>query len=335
MSKTVVLPPPPQCPRCGYDLSGIVAAWTAECPTTGTCSECGLGLEWRLILRPELTSLRWLVESPRPPRSPGSALRTCLHLTVPPRFWQKVTIEVPVRQPRLAAWLTLPLVLLATTHLVHCLESVARDLWQNGTWYFRPGSSNGVSRACSGAAEAVTWTSKGFVQTVGWGPAWLWCGVFAHAAFILVFACLPHTRARAKVRPELVVRNAAYGLNFVTVVLLYNAALTSLTAIMNLLADAVKVPSPSGRWWDHVCSLLNPTWNAMWNGWDSWCWSESAGALALTLASTAWVCWYWWYAMSRGLRMKEARAAYIACIVPTLLAVAIGALSHFTVSYGR
>ncbi len=241
-------------------------------------------------------------------------------------------METPFQPRRLAAWLVQPLLLLTTTLCVLCVEIVSRDLWRNGAWYFDRGVSSGVSRALTKSAQSIMWTAADFARTFGWGPAWLWCATFAHAAFTLVFACLPHTRARAKVRPALVVRTAAYGFGFVSLVLLYTAVLTMLTSIFGLIADAAGISEPSGRWWDHMWLLLIPTWSAQWSGWR---WSEPLGALMLTVAGTAWVCWYWWYAMSRGLRMKEARAAYIACVVPALLAVAIGALGHFILSYGR
>jgi hypothetical protein len=36
----------PACPRCNYDLSGQVAAWTDACPLRSTCPECGGKIEW-------------------------------------------------------------------------------------------------------------------------------------------------------------------------------------------------------------------------------------------------------------------------------------------------
>ena len=34
------------CPRCGYDLGGVVAIFRDSCPLEGTCSECGMALRW-------------------------------------------------------------------------------------------------------------------------------------------------------------------------------------------------------------------------------------------------------------------------------------------------
>ena len=47
--------PKTSCPRCGYDLAGVVESWnhaeSLSCPLNGTCSECGLGFEWADVFR--------------------------------------------------------------------------------------------------------------------------------------------------------------------------------------------------------------------------------------------------------------------------------------------
>ena len=53
----------PTCPRCGYDLSGIVASWTNSCPLTGICSECGLKFRWGAVLMPLLRGTIELLDS--------------------------------------------------------------------------------------------------------------------------------------------------------------------------------------------------------------------------------------------------------------------------------
>jgi hypothetical protein len=42
---------PAFCPRCGYDLSGTIAAWECSCPVDGVCGECGLGFRWAGLFR--------------------------------------------------------------------------------------------------------------------------------------------------------------------------------------------------------------------------------------------------------------------------------------------
>jgi hypothetical protein len=55
------------CPRCGYDQAGEIARWEVAdppaCPLHGQCTECGLGLEWRLVMRPELQVPLWFIET--------------------------------------------------------------------------------------------------------------------------------------------------------------------------------------------------------------------------------------------------------------------------------
>lgn len=57
---------PPLCPSCGYDLSAIVASWPTlavpACPISGTCSECGGGLEWRRVMDPATWGPWWSLE---------------------------------------------------------------------------------------------------------------------------------------------------------------------------------------------------------------------------------------------------------------------------------
>jgi hypothetical protein len=56
--------------------------------------------------------------------------------------------------------------------------------------------------------------------------------------------------------------------------------------------------------------------------------AQSNPVLTQTLWLAAFLAWsalYWWFALSRGLRMREAPTVMIACGVPALLA-AIGAL---------
>ena len=103
------MPTAPECPRCGYDLAGQIAAWHpngdsldgANCPTQSTCSECGLTFEWRYLLRPELIELRWFVETPRPPRAKRTYWRTWWHALRPWHFWQQVRMETTFNRPRL------------------------------------------------------------------------------------------------------------------------------------------------------------------------------------------------------------------------------------------
>lgn len=50
------------CPRCGYDLTGLIATWTEACPLGATCSECGLEFDCGRALGANLLGPRWSYE---------------------------------------------------------------------------------------------------------------------------------------------------------------------------------------------------------------------------------------------------------------------------------
>lgn len=101
----------PICPRCGYDLSGEVGRWSAECPLSGRCSECGLALAWADILSDRLRPPPWSFE-----HAPGFwwgrlplAWRRSLRARL---YWRELRLEhaVNVRRLLLTAALLLSLV---------------------------------------------------------------------------------------------------------------------------------------------------------------------------------------------------------------------------------
>ncbi len=82
----------PVCPRCGYSLRGV-AQWTDACPLTGTCSECGLEVEWRkaftILPHPWLFERLWRI---RPARS---FVATASRTLRPWRLWNEVDLSEP------------------------------------------------------------------------------------------------------------------------------------------------------------------------------------------------------------------------------------------------
>lgn len=50
------------CPRCGYDLNGLVASWTTACPLAATCAECGLEFSCANVLSERLLGPAWSYE---------------------------------------------------------------------------------------------------------------------------------------------------------------------------------------------------------------------------------------------------------------------------------
>ncbi len=91
----------PTCPRCDYDLSGLVATWVTSCPMQAVCSECGLAFDCTNVLSPRMLGPRWSFEhAPRP--AAGRWLRTSLMALRPSRLCAEMRIDHAVRRVRLA-----------------------------------------------------------------------------------------------------------------------------------------------------------------------------------------------------------------------------------------
>lgn len=105
---------PPICPRCGYDQSGIVATWAEACPLRGTCSECGLDFEWRLILRREILGPAWSIEHGLRP-SPRRVVAAMCRSARQERLWREFELAYQLRPRRL---ILLAVFSLALNHLV-------------------------------------------------------------------------------------------------------------------------------------------------------------------------------------------------------------------------
>lgn len=114
-------PPPPQCPRCAYDLSGTVASWADACPLTGTCSECGLLFHWQEVLDPDIAGPAWSFEHGHH-RSLLSRLRrylaTLARVLTPARAWRDLTLATVIHPARLALFVPF------TLALMHVLDAV-------------------------------------------------------------------------------------------------------------------------------------------------------------------------------------------------------------------
>lgn len=102
-----------RCPRCGYDLRGVMGLWTESCPLDGTCSECGLHWSWAEMMNPALRHPLWCIEFAPSARSPKVVLRTIAEQFRPWRFWTALRLEHPVRPRRLAVFVLWLLVLFA------------------------------------------------------------------------------------------------------------------------------------------------------------------------------------------------------------------------------
>ena len=85
----------PLCPRCAYDLSGTIAAWTDRCPLEGQCAECGLEFAWDRVLA--LAEHPWLFEYHWRRRPLYRLARTWFAALRPHRFWREVRMTDPIK----------------------------------------------------------------------------------------------------------------------------------------------------------------------------------------------------------------------------------------------
>ena len=186
----------PECPRCGYDLSGEVAVWTASCPLAGRCSECGISLDWSRVMA--VAEHPWLFEYHWRHQPLRRLVRTWLEAFCPRRFWRDVRLTDPVRLRPL-------LTLIGSAGLVAFVALVANiiiSVLQN-PWSFR-GSARwqpGPMLIFHAAWDVVT-----VVMINVPGP------VFTLVLMPLAFVMLPQTLRRARVRQAHVLRIWMYSM---------------------------------------------------------------------------------------------------------------------------
>ncbi|MCZ6835838.1 MAG: hypothetical protein O7G85_08700 [Planctomycetota bacterium] len=110
------------CPRCGYDLQGMIASWEDACPMQGVCAECGLEYSWAEVICPEKFEPNWCVEC-----CPDKPYRTRLRQTYlnsfqPRRFWSQLKMSHEIKWRRITGYL---IVLLMPLLLLYVLEQSA------------------------------------------------------------------------------------------------------------------------------------------------------------------------------------------------------------------
>lgn len=101
----------PNCPRCDYDLAGLIDSWLESCPLRTTCSECGLRIDVANVMSPVNLGPVWSFEH----RGRGGFWRrwagTSLTTLRPGRFCRELRIDHRVNPRRLIIfaflWLTL------------------------------------------------------------------------------------------------------------------------------------------------------------------------------------------------------------------------------------
>ncbi|MFN9078514.1 MAG: hypothetical protein ACK5WD_08935 [bacterium] len=131
-----------ECPRCGHLLGVMAAEAERRGETHGTCSECGLDVEWRK-LRLATEAPVWFIESRYSPRNiVRRAFGTLVRTARPFRFWKSIDLSLALSRRRLLVFV---LVVLA---VLHCFAATQRILERGWTpWAAAPAAS--VSDACT------------------------------------------------------------------------------------------------------------------------------------------------------------------------------------------
>jgi len=204
-----------RCPRCFYDLRGIVATWDDSCPMRGVCSECGLEFAWRDVCDPLADAPLWCIEY-----APHSLMRSAARTwraSWTGRLWRELRLPHAVRWRRIALYLLILVPIMyfgitiaqGTYAACHSIESSyarvapGRAFIHAALWPFSserpPGGPISAPRV-----SWRWWTQYSVMRHVVTGV-----GVMMFAT-PLAFAALPVTRRVALVRWTHIARIFAY-----------------------------------------------------------------------------------------------------------------------------
>jgi hypothetical protein len=265
------------CPRCGYDQHGEIRTWVNHCPMHGTCTECGLDLEWSRVFT--LARHPWLFEYHWRDRPIRRLRLTITYALMPRRFWREVRLEDPIHlRP---VWLIAAILLMTfllgyvvtVLAVVHRMQGPFVQRWTNSTseyWMhvFRIAIHDSIMAL----------------------PTALAAPVLTLLIMPLTFLLIPTTLRRSRVRFGHVCRIALYGLVLPVVV-----------AITWCIAQFAFHAAPL----EDVGALINP-WQ--WRFWHALSPDLAlhdfviAAGLAVLLA--AWLAYWWYAATARYLRLK-------------------------------
>lgn len=223
----------PACPRCGYDLTGLVGSWRDSCPLEATCSECGLPIELRWVLNGRLRAEAEFFETA--PYRPRRALIVTARRAVRPWvFWRWVRMEHEPRPGRMLAGAALSFLLLelcigVATALAVGLLHVLAQLTRAFPFVWAPWPS-----FMADLERYLLPTGGGWMGEPDSSGALLVVALMAQLAMPWTFLLLPLTLRRARVRRVHLARVWAWSYTGLPVVIalpsvplfLYNAALS-------------------------------------------------------------------------------------------------------------
>ncbi len=299
----------PECPRCGYDLSGQVLAWQTTCPLEGVCSECGLGLEFRLIFNPRLTKQRQYFEDAENQRA--RALLTTAFCCLRPRsFWRWVRMESEVNPGRVMVGAGVSgLLWFVVAGVIGWVVMFTLGVFQ-GTWRMEP--EHLWELLVASVSPWNEWDSYGprLFGTRGLGKAFVFTVVAALLAALMpaAFLLLPDTLKRAKVRRVHLVRIA--GWSWVPLPLLSQVWMWAPQALFE--ADNLLFAS---RWPPYSEGLIS---------WDLMSWLGEVRGPTLLCVFAVWLVAFWGVACGRYLKLPRPFViSLVMCVVAGLVAVLV------------
>lgn len=299
------------CPRCGYDLSGVVQSWESECPVRGQCSECGLDVEWAEVVSPKWLPPAWSIEHARYVGVwglLGRGVRGVVRAMWPWALWRGIPLGAPVVVARLpivagmmfvAGWMAMTIValVLMTASVLIFQHVVASGALGPGTQ--APGL---VERLTS---EWATWAFPVWPASRRSGPL---DEEKARALVVVVgmtlavapsFVLMPVTMIRQRVRWVHVARAAAWGMWVLPVV-------CAVTPLLRLLAECLFYASLGGA--------AKRTWQEVYLGVRYW---GPIGGVLLMFTVT----WAWWAIAVRAyMKIRHPRfTAFLLTLVAWLI----------------
>lgn len=312
----------PLCPRCRYDLAGVVASWRSACPCAGVCSECGLDFLWPDLLRADRQVDRTFIEhAARLSELPRAAFKTWRMALYPRAFWSWIRLHHEIRPRRMLLWLlliTLPL------YITHGALSVAALY---APWFFlTPAPARAVTPPNVGLDDLITaWIQPFFISpglvnrgSVAWTvtrsadwmlPGDLWppairALITLQLAWVVLVAVLPQTRAASKVHRRHIYRAAVY--QFAWLPLLIGVACVLKVIHLVMYATAQYYGSYQGS----LAVFIN----------------HSPQLQAFIVLLALWTLWWWYEVIVRHWRLRRGRVVWCVLLIPVALSAWIAAL---------
>lgn len=295
------------CPRCGYDLSGVISAWKDACPISGICAECGLDLRWGDLLDAARRIPPWSFEHAHRAHV-RALLGTILRCLRPRRFWSTLRMEWPFRPGRIARAIA------ASLLLMYAGFAVGFAIWQ---WAIALliGSPRGTAwihdeelvffvlwpRTCLGGTT-ITWLVAGEYRLASLPLVNLWL-LLTFALIPLCFVLLPRTLRASRVRPRHLVRIGMYGL-------IVQLAICTLPFLVTDLFDGAAEIAWRTRWF---AGLGVPFWTLR-TPWEQHRWQIQV------LLAALWLTFWWGSACSRYLKLRHPWGIAVALTILSLLA---------------